>query len=107
MVFGSIGRIGRLYLVQARIVDVESGVTIGASTRECRCDLEEAAVRLVDEVSADLAAATRGFSGAPPDSAGVGALREEQKTGAKEGTPWAWIAPAYIIVWAIYLLVWW
>ena len=71
MIFGSLGKIGTLHMLQIRMVDVESGRTIGTSTRECRCDLEEVAVRLVDESSTDLAAALVGVETAQGQGNGI------------------------------------
>jgi hypothetical protein len=71
MIFGSLGKIGTLHMLQIRMVDVESGRTIGTSTRECRCDLEEVAVRLVDEASTDLAAALVGVETAQGQGNGI------------------------------------
>ena len=41
MVSGSIGRLGSNYLLNVRLVDVETGMILAAAAEECRCPLED------------------------------------------------------------------
>ena len=41
MVSGSIGRLGNKYLLNVRLVDVETGMILATATEECRCPLED------------------------------------------------------------------
>ena len=56
MVFGSLGKIGGTYMLQLRLVSVESGAIVATSTHDCVCRLEEVAVQLVDAATIELAA---------------------------------------------------
>lgn len=64
MVAGSIGRIGSLYTISARIVDVETGTVISQTSLDCPCSIET----VLTESMAEIAATLSGVSGArePP-----------------------------------------
>jgi hypothetical protein len=77
IIVGSLGKLGTLHMFEARLIDVETGEVVATTSRECRCDLEEVAIRLVEEVAADLAAAdARRVGGLQSDtSSASGVLR--------------------------------
>lgn len=55
MVAGNIGKIGKLFTLTIRIVDVETGKVIKTATEDCRCDIETVVTQSVKNVAEVLA----------------------------------------------------
>ncbi|MBC8278773.1 MAG: hypothetical protein H8E46_11120 [FCB group bacterium] len=49
MVAGSVNKLGRLYTLFLRMIDVESGEIIASSSIDCECEIEEVAVKSTKE----------------------------------------------------------
>ena len=67
MVAGSIGRIGGVYSVSARVIDVQTGAIERTAVQDCRCELEDVLTGVVSQVAAELAGRQR--PAARPDAA--------------------------------------
>lgn len=57
MIAGSIGKIGSLYTISARIVDVETGNIIGQQSLDCSCPIETLLIESMAEIAAGLSGA--------------------------------------------------
>lgn len=53
---GSVSKLGSIYTLSYRIVDVERGIVLHDAYRDCRCNLEEVLTNLTGEVLAELTA---------------------------------------------------
>lgn len=64
MVVGSVGHLGKTFVLVARMVDVSSGEVLRSSTRQAQGDIDEILTSLVPQVGGDLLG--RAGSGYPP-----------------------------------------
>ena len=55
MVAGSIGRVGAVYTLAVRMIDVETGAVERVASRDCVCPLEEMLTRVIGEAAGELA----------------------------------------------------
>ena len=55
MVAGGVGRIGSIYTINARIIDVETGKLERVAARDCSCPVEQLLMTVLREVAAELA----------------------------------------------------
>lgn len=63
IVAGSIGKIGRVYTISLRVIDVESGVIVSTFTEDCPCPLEKVLTSSMKKIAEKMAAGgTAGFS---------------------------------------------
>ena len=73
MVAGSVGRVGEVYTISLRSINVETGVLERTAVKDCRCSLEEVLTRSIAQVAAELAG-TAVVTTPLPRSEGVGML---------------------------------
>ncbi|HNY32905.1 MAG TPA: hypothetical protein PKO15_18625, partial [Fibrobacteria bacterium] len=64
MVVGSVGRLGKTFVLVARMVDVASGEVLKSSTRQAQGEIDEILISLVPQVGSDLLG--KAGSGYPP-----------------------------------------
>ncbi len=55
MIAGSIGKLGQLYTIQLRLIDVSTSEMVHTATSECRCPIEEVLSRTTKEIAAKIA----------------------------------------------------
>ena len=54
MVAGEIGKVGNLYVLTIRLIDVETGKVIKTATEDCRCDIETVVTQSVKNVAQNI-----------------------------------------------------
>ena len=77
LVTGSIGKLGKAFMVNARLVDVQTGKIDKAASEDCNCDIEDL-IPLVTRLAKALAEQV----GAPPKSAPTAAQSAPSNPGA-------------------------
>ncbi len=60
MVGGSVGKLGEMYTLSLRMIDVRTGAIVRTAVRDCQCSLEEILVRVIGETARALAGVTAG-----------------------------------------------
>jgi len=72
MVAGSVGRVGEVYTISLRSINVETGAIERTAVKDCRCSLEEVLTRSIAEVAAELAGTAAVVTTPLPRGEGVG-----------------------------------
>jgi len=55
IVAGNIGKLGNLFTVSIRLIDVETGVVLKTATEDCRCPIEDVLTKSIQKVSLKIA----------------------------------------------------
>jgi hypothetical protein len=71
MIAGTIGKVGKLYTVSARIIDVETGRIMINKNVDCTCAIEQVLQESLRDLARQLAGLTAGQAGAQPQPVAV------------------------------------
>lgn len=81
IIVGSVGKLGKTYTVNVRLIDVKTGMIIRSAAKDCRCEIDDLLKRTVPEIAKQLSSVVEQQTKHVSEPAKPGSLASDKSTG--------------------------